>query len=145
MTADERNAIRARAEAATPGPWARDLYEDGESGEGPLGVFPGARGEWVESNNVIRPPSAEGDLGDDVATCDRNGDAEFIAHAREDIPRLLADNDALRAEVAALLRALEWRNMLHGERNCPGCSTPEGYAHEPDCALDAMIRKCEGA
>ena len=64
--------------------------------------------------------------------------------------RLSADiaarlNGPSPAEVAALLRALEWRNMLHGERNCPGCSTPEGYAHESDCALDAMIRKCEGA
>lgn len=64
MTDEELQACRERAEAATPGPWIRDLYEDGESGEGPLGVFPGARGEWVESNNVARPPCAAGDPGE---------------------------------------------------------------------------------
>ena len=125
MTADERNAIRARAEAATEGPWTSTFgYNNGGIATAFFAIPGHNGGGKVEM--ILE-------------------DAEFIAHAREDIPRLLADNDALRAEVAALLRALEWRNMLHGERNCPGCSTPEGYAHESDCALDAMIRKCEGA
>lgn len=67
------------------------------------------------------------------------------------LPKGIAHDIAARlngpspAEVAALLRELEWRNMLHGERNCPGCSTPEGYGHERDCKLDAMIKQCEGA
>ena len=128
MTADERNAIRARAEAATPGPWRVGSVETWHV--------------YVPCSTCIGPERVLLRFNEHFP---HGAEAAFIAHAREDIPRLLADNDALRAEVVALLRALEWRNMLHGERNCPGCSTPEGYAHEPDCALDAMIRKCEGA
>jgi hypothetical protein len=139
MSPEELRACRERAEAATPGPWVRDLYEDGESGEGPLGVFPGARGEWVESNNVIRPPSAEGDLGDDVATCDRNGDAAFIAHARADVPRLLATVAARDARLEAVADVLS----AHGcDCECGCDSDGHGDDCEPclGCRIEAAMK-----
>lgn len=69
MTDEELAAIRARAEAATPGPWA------------PFGK------QVIDSNQLF---VLQG-LGDHVYQ-----DADFIAHAREDIPKLLAEIKRLR-------------------------------------------------
>lgn len=75
MTETELREIQARCEAASPGPWracieGRD-HESGTSfvmtGEGP------GRGEDLEI------PAAT------------TADMDFIAHARQDIPRLLAE------------------------------------------------------
>ena len=65
--------IKARAEAATPGPW---LVHPHESAEGQLVVD---------------------EHYDNVAECYVPEDATFIAHAREDIPYLLAEVERLRA------------------------------------------------
>ena len=70
------DAIEARAEAATPGPWMEP-----RNGLG-LGwtIFPKNSKGWS------------------IATCDSGTDADFIAHARTDIPNLLAALDELEAE-----------------------------------------------
>lgn len=75
---DERlEQIQARAVAATPGPW--DCY-----GDGAHEVFDA--GEY-----------SDGDPGEVVApVVTKLNDAEFIAHAREDIPALLAEVARLR-------------------------------------------------
>jgi len=84
MTEEQLVAIRAREAAATPGPWAKDgsLYAPDvditwadDEGEYVVGTI------W-DNGFVIR------------------ADAEFIAHARKDIPALLAENDSLRAQLA---------------------------------------------
>ena len=81
MTSDELQAIKARCDAATPGPWnavprATEGYVDG---------FLGAE--------IEGPPDAQrGQFA-------RMEDAEFIAHAREDIPALVAEIEQLRAEI----------------------------------------------
>lgn len=74
------DAIEARANAATPGPWRADesFSIDGTA------VFvcrtvPGVADYW------------QGDR-----------DSEFIAHAREDIPAMAAEIRRLRADVAQL-------------------------------------------
>lgn len=82
MTADH-DALRARAESATPGPWE---------------VLPTRTGAYVTTD----PRFSGGRLGD----FDMIADAEFAAHARTDIPALLADRDALAAEV----ERLTWEN-----------------------------------
>lgn len=75
MTADEldTDAIRAREQAATEGPWAT---------------------EPRLSYTSIRS-------SDDITRADavREADAEFIAAARTDVPALLAEVDRLRALV----------------------------------------------
>jgi len=98
-------AIRARCEAATPGPWAREEYEDGDQGEGPTGVYPGSRGPIVEGRTIVRyyqPKGPEdGDGVEELAEAYCNHDAAFIAHARTDVPALLARVEELTARLAA--------------------------------------------
>jgi hypothetical protein len=78
MTVD-LDAIEARAEAAAPGPW-----REPKNGLG-LGwtIFPKNSKGWS------------------IATCDSGTDADFIAHARADIPDLVAELRAAREVVKA--------------------------------------------
>lgn len=81
MKQDELAAIRERCEAATPGPF--DTYVHGDNAGYTVAKF--------------------GDNGQDVFwTFVKREDAEFVAHAREDVPALLDEIDRLRAEVANL-------------------------------------------
>lgn len=82
MTEQELKEIEERANKATPGPWRVDeslpnvyIRHDG-IGWPIASMFHTANGPWKEN-------------------------AEFIAHARTDIPALLADNERLRAELDA--------------------------------------------
>lgn len=69
--------------------------------------------------------------------------------------RLSADiaarlNGPSPAEVAALLRSVEWSSLegstegSYGYNRCPSC---EGFEpkHADDCKFDAMIKQCEEA
>ena len=77
MTQEQLDAIQARVDGATNGPWgcygdgAHEVFDAGEYGDGD-------RGEVV------------------AAVIDRLSDAVFIANAREDIPALLAEVQRLR-------------------------------------------------
>lgn len=83
LTTDELAAVRARAEAAMPGRWER------------IG------------NTVYFGGSYFKEFLGDIPT------ADFIAHARADVPTLLAHIDALTDDRDALARALaEVRNEL---------------------------------
>ena len=62
--------IRARCEAATPGPWEVKV-----------------KGNTVESHQVMSP--GNGPICSAISPKTKN--AQFIAHAREDIPYLLAE------------------------------------------------------
>ncbi|WP_405184244.1 hypothetical protein [Streptomyces albidoflavus] len=75
--------IAARAEAATAGPWCTDGAEIYQGDEYVSYAF------WV--GETCRADEADGGLLD----------AAFIAHARTDIPALLAEVERLRAELAA--------------------------------------------
>lgn len=76
MTHDELQAIKARAEAATLGPWTAETVGPCSCGQCPahVNVFAGPH-QWPK----INPP-----------------DAEFIAHARTDVPALVAEVERLR-------------------------------------------------
>ena len=80
MTADgtlDLDAIKARAEAATAGPWeADDSDADGVN----VGWY-----VWSDFDETTVAPHLDHD------------DAEFIAHAREDVPALIAEVERLRA------------------------------------------------
>jgi len=73
------DAIRARCEAATPGPWT--LKKDGR----------------YEDHDECRI-----DLPDDNIELCRYENGEFIAHARTDVPDLLAEIARLTADLAAM-------------------------------------------
>lgn len=105
--ADERIAdIQARAEAATDGPWG---YFDGDNYAALAADYQQTgRGSYSCRQGIAR--LEEDDFWDDRANEARDeGDAyeqmianaEFITHAREDVPALLAEVQRLRAISAA--------------------------------------------
>jgi hypothetical protein len=87
MNREQMKEIRERAEAATEGPWVRerDWHEMGQDAEPypdsqrPYGVSRARYSEFIFY----------------AAGRANKGDAEFIAHSREDIPALLAHIDQL--------------------------------------------------
>src|SRR5688500_14177874 len=103
MTLESIEEIEKRAEAATPGPWW---------------VSPNPE-QWVESEHDY-PPS-------------RLQDAEFIAHAREDIPALIESlraRDELLAECKNALEEIEHKaGVLYAA--LPNTSGGERYDVSP--------------
>ncbi len=77
MDAKYLTEIKLREQAATPGPW----YADGWA------LWDDDHGEFVELH-------------------DTDPDAQFIAHAREDIPALIAEVEKSGREIATLKKAL---------------------------------------
>lgn len=80
--------IKARCEAATPGPW----YADGWA------LWDDDHGEFVELH-------------------DTDPDAQFIAHARSDIPALLAEAERLQSVEKSAKRIDEENRRLIIERD----------------------------
>ena len=83
MDAERLAEMRQRAEAATPGPWAQGMVGDSVINE----VDCSATFGFIEVNAEL---SDDGNFG--------VSDADFIAHARQDIPDLLAEVERLSAE-----------------------------------------------
>ncbi|WPS88785.1 hypothetical protein SMD22_07490 [Brevibacillus halotolerans] len=79
MTREEIGAMRERAEKATEGSWKWQEYYDCSLSNS-------------EGNVIVEA------VGDDMSYIKvlRDEDAEFIAHAREDIPKLLAEIERLQ-------------------------------------------------
>ena len=82
MSEDELSAIEERAERATPGPW--HAHRDADSiGLGPI-VF-------------VHIPRADKDRSYALTNGEReNSNRDFIAHARTDVPALVAEVRRLR-------------------------------------------------
>ncbi|WP_405794056.1 hypothetical protein [Streptomyces sp. NBC_01506] len=98
LTPEYENAIRERAQAATPGPWEQYL----EYGDDFYAFLGGSHLRGVGNLNF-------GD-GEDAAA-----DRAFTLHARTDVPALLAELDRVRAELA---NAIEHRDHWHAELMC---------------------------
>lgn len=98
-TALDLDAIRYRLAEATPGPWGV-----GNGTHIVRGLEVTGRGSFtcIQSVAEIDDEDDRLDWGhDDEVEVDPEADAQFIAHARQDIPALLAEVDRLRAELAA--------------------------------------------
>lgn len=103
MTIRERaRAALERAKAATPGPWIREMVQDGE-------ILPdgtGYAGDWYEGRTVIVPP------GPDERDCDAVDVADFIdpnaavlaCAYRTAAPLLAGECERLMAEAERLRR-----------------------------------------
>lgn len=95
-------AIRARCDAATPGPWRVDgntYDEDCNEHLAPYGLEgPNERMIWSSGGGEYSHP--------DMAT------AQFIAHARADIPALLAYIDELESRVTYTVGETEWAHRI---------------------------------
>jgi hypothetical protein len=94
LTQERLDAITARCEAATPGPWK--VVEGKSFG--------------VQSENK------------NIANCFRAENEQFIAHARQDIPALLAEVERLREERDRAIAALEdLIGKTDSDVSCPLC------------------------
>lgn len=96
MTALDTKAIRARADAATAGPWAHSpteywacIWHDG------LARPDGGFGQPLANVAVVGTPA------------EQNATAKFIAAARADVPALCDRVEALEAALRKTLAALE--------------------------------------
>jgi len=105
MTDGKLNEIRARCEAATPGPW-RNIGE-------PLSGYPRIFSD-AEHGGFRQPFICGIRAADEQA----NNDAEFMAHAREDIPALLDALEAAEARAERICRLItEW---IKDDPECEG-------------------------
>ena len=100
-------AIRKRAEAATPGPWyVRLLDDDWAMNLTAVSTQPGADGheQWPEfdESTMVAATLVQHPRYVDVTDEHWDENADFIAHARQDIPALVAEVEGLRKRVADL-------------------------------------------
>lgn len=128
MTPAELKAIANRAEAATKGPWVCKV---------PYADFP-------EDAVVVGPKY--GGMGEEMAW----SDAEFIAHARTDVPKLLEYVRDLQTGVVMSERDYEELQYLRKERDrleerAAHHTEVEGMQREQIEHLKAVIRKCDRA
>jgi hypothetical protein len=120
MTDEELTTIRERVDAATPGPWG-----------------PGTQSRYTlrfpihqaKSTGAIQPRSWQRAC---ICREARLEDVTFIAHARTDIPALLAEVERLHAA----LRAVEWvqdARVAAVKSVCAWCGMTPLDGHAPDC------------
>ena len=104
LTDEQLDEIEARANAATPGPWH---WEDWAEDDGdnrfalvaPPETRPGGPSEWFPDLGHLLIQDEDHNISEQ--------DRAFIAHAREDVPRLIAELRAARQMNAALAQALK--------------------------------------
>lgn len=115
--------IKARVEAATPGPW-----------------------EWRNGNIRTAPVDTESDYYDSngLLCADRpgakpvikwQGDKDFIIAARQDVPELVAEVERLRAA----LEAIEWIEDGTDMPYCPACFEWKPNGHGAECTTVAAL------
>lgn len=117
--------IEARASAATPGPWV--TFEDGPYCDG--AVYTAAEEEYW--GQVCVDPEAD----------DRPTDRQFIAHARDDIPDLIAEVRRMRAVVKAACAAVNTA-LVHEmliDNSEPSYDVVERARIAADVAYDALV------
>lgn len=94
MTHDELQAIKARAEAATPGPWHLAICVDTIDGR--------------ERDDLANIEAGAKDIAYEVPS----DDAAFIAHARTDVPALVAEVERL-TKITALRPVTVYAAHVH--------------------------------
>jgi hypothetical protein len=113
LSPEREQEIRARAEAATPGPWCTDSWEIYQGAEYEPGIS-----QWIgETCRGATSPEQD------------RADADFIARAREDVPALLAELARVRAERDALVKLHDWDELIFGGFYCTHC-TPDDADEE---------------
>lgn len=124
MTGIDIDAIRARAEAATLGPW-----------------FQGREGHRYESERDVyshREPEVN-ESHDIASSVWSSADAEFIAHAREDVPALLDEVERLRTERDAHRTMKDTYRIERDEARLSLMLNEEGYHAELGEAYDRAL------
>ena len=113
--------IRARCDVATPGPWEHDGMHDEVHGPGY---------EWVIDEELPDHPDA---IPFDQFGHRINPNYVFAAHARQDIPDLLAEVGQLQAENEQLRRELDTA-FQEIPKGCGNCKHYKGWgSHRSTC------------
>lgn len=98
MTEAELSAIEARVNAATPGPW--NVIEENDVGPNDEGYW-----AWLEVGPAkVDMPTG----GPEKEKKQAESDAEFIAHARADVPALIAEVRRLQQPIRLVIAGQEW-------------------------------------
>jgi hypothetical protein len=129
------DAIQARAQAATPGPWG--VYDGGDHANIGANLATLSRSTWrsdceiaeIDAETYVDSNLCPHDEGEDAeawAAQQALDDAQFIAQARTDVPALLARVQELEAENARL--ASQARDL---RITCAVCAGPVGYIDCP--------------
>jgi len=130
MTQQELDAIRMREQAATPGPWKIAEFYEGHK----------YAADVLANNTTVF-----------VSACKTAHDAEFIAHARQDISALLDEvmrlQEALTIETARAdgekcMRRIELLGMIEIQRQVEADRDRWKIAYEGSCE-DAIRRSRE--
>lgn len=127
MTAERRAAIKARADAATPGPWVvSSEYASGVD----LGYKPDHERTWgYGCGNDFVCDLNDGEYHEYHNKAEQLANASFIAHARQDIPDLLAEVERWQRVARYLAKKLthddgsensgfpsgKWQGATHGD------------------------------
>lgn len=133
MTPAELRAIEERAEAATPGPWSED---DGNVFSTPLSerrheiIMRRIHGEDIPHPDHDEPHPMGFVCTTTQETANFDNNADFIAHARTDVPRLVAE--VRRLEVVLAL-----------DRECRLLN--EAELHRADALVGAATQRAERA
>jgi hypothetical protein len=120
LTPEQVAEIRARAAAATKGPWGfydGDNYADVAADlklTSPASYSYRQQIAKLEDDNYWDDAAHE-DHDDERAPEQMRANAAFIAHARQDVPALVAEIDALRGELAEAHEAIS-----HKDAGLPG-------------------------
>lgn len=103
MTEQELEQIEARANAATPGPWTGDR-NDGTIKYRMMGGLDGQ----TEVLIVDHKNNSSGFYGiDDIPFEESEANEEFVKHARQDVPALLAEVERLNETIEKLAFVVE--------------------------------------
>lgn len=116
MSEERLDAIQARVDGATTSPW-----DD--------------QPNWTDTARVVL--NGDGEALWDAVGLMADADSEFIAHAREDIPALLAEVHRLRAELAKARAVTEDKV----ERVQKIMIDESFLAHEPDPHIRDVVRE----
>ena len=93
MTPERLAGIKARCETATPGPWVHEVTSDDQR----VGPCAGHEDPWDGGGPIVRAPVVRAWRKDPGML----QDFAFIAHARTDVPDLVAEVERLRAALVA--------------------------------------------
>lgn len=145
LTADQLAEIQARAEAATSGPW--DFYDGDTYADVAADLKMTGRGSYsfrekvarLEDENYWDDQAHEGD-DDERAFEQMAANAVFIAHARTDVPALLAEVDRLKGQRKYLIEQLAKRDAETGRADRAVREFLGAEAVEPNVIAQALAQ-----
>lgn len=141
-------AAKARADAATEGPWDAEVGEDIEVNalsartqwNGNVGTP--AR-SWRTTDRILSVDDAEYEL-DEAEYEQRANDAEFIAASREDVPAMAVALLAVLDLHKRMHAVFSWNSGRRYEEPCPECDGKAGV-HPCGCWADSDVQYvCQG-